>query len=84
MTTENILPIRKKISMKKNHPRIQREIAGIVTRPLSIMFEKLWRSGDISDGWRKASITPIFSKAFDSFPQLPPRQTGKLQTGWVV
>jgi len=63
---------------------MQREVAGIVTKPLSIIFEKSWRSGDIPDDWKRVNITLLFSKAFDSFPQLPPRQTGKLKTGWVV
>lgn len=63
---------------------VQREVAGIVTKPLSMIFEKSWRSGYVPDDWKRANVTPIFSKAFDSLPQLPPRQTGRLQTAWIV
>lgn len=33
-----------------------------VTEPLSIIFEKLCQSGEVSDDWEKGHITPIFKK----------------------
>ena len=30
--------------------------------PLSIIFEKLWLTGEVSSDWRKENITPIFKK----------------------
>ncbi|KAK4815769.1 hypothetical protein QYF61_007187 [Mycteria americana] len=33
-----------------------------IGQPLSIAFEKLWRSGDIPEDWKKANVTPIYKK----------------------
>ena len=45
------------------HLRLLRELADIVVTLLSIVFEKLWRSGDIPEDWKKANVTPIYKKA---------------------
>ena len=42
------------------HPRVLSELADIVARPLSIIFEKSWRMGDVPEDWRKANVTPIY------------------------
>ncbi|KFV87306.1 hypothetical protein N308_01882, partial [Struthio camelus australis] len=44
------------------HPRVLRELADIVARPLSIIFEKAWRSGEVPEDWKKANVTPVFQK----------------------
>ena len=44
------------------HPRVLREMADIIARPLSIIFEKSWRTGDVPEDWRKANVTPIYKK----------------------
>ena len=44
------------------HPRVPREMAVVLARLLSIMFERLWRSGETPGNWRKANIVPIFRK----------------------
>lgn len=40
------------------HPRLLRELADILMRLLSIISEQLWRSGNISEDWKKAGIIP--------------------------
>lgn len=44
------------------HPRVPREMAVVLARLLSIMFERLWRSGETPSNCRKANIVPIFRK----------------------
>ena len=34
----------------------------MVSKLLSIIFEKLWLSGEVSRDWKKGNITPIFKK----------------------
>ncbi|PKU47483.1 rna-directed dna polymerase from mobile element hypothetical protein [Limosa lapponica baueri] len=43
------------------HPGVLRELADIA-KPLSIIFERSWRTGEVPENCRKASITPVFKK----------------------
>ncbi|KFV73012.1 hypothetical protein N308_11270, partial [Struthio camelus australis] len=44
------------------HPRVLRELADVIARPLSILLERSWRSGEVPEDWKKASLTPVFQK----------------------
>ncbi|GAB0205010.1 mitochondrial enolase superfamily member 1 [Grus japonensis] len=44
------------------HPQVLRELADVIAMPLSIIFEKSWRTGEVPENWRKASVTPVFKK----------------------
>jgi len=44
------------------HPRVLRQLADVIAEPLSIIFERSWRTGEVPEDWRKANVTPIFKK----------------------
>ena len=44
------------------HSRMLRELADVIARPFSIIFEQRWQTGEMPEDWRKASVTPVFKK----------------------
>ncbi|KAF7244268.1 RNA-directed DNA polymerase from mobile element jockey [Varanus komodoensis] len=44
------------------HPRVLRELAGVLSRPVASIFETTWRTGEVPEDWRVASVVPIFKK----------------------
>ena len=39
-----------------------RELADAIAKPLSIIFERSWRIGEVPKDWRVANVTPVFKK----------------------
>ncbi|GAB0176007.1 mitochondrial enolase superfamily member 1 [Grus japonensis] len=56
------LDIHKSMSPDGMHPRVLRELADVIARLLSIIFERPWRTGEVPEDWRKANVTPVFKK----------------------
>ena len=44
------------------HPGVLMELADIIAMPFSIIFERSWRTGEVPEDWRKASVTLVFKK----------------------
>ena len=44
------------------HPRVLRELAGVIAEPLSAIYQSSWLPGEVPEDWRLADVTPIYRK----------------------
>ena len=44
------------------HPRVLRELADVVVKPLSTILQQSWLTGDVPADWRLLNAMPIFKK----------------------
>jgi len=50
------------------HPRVLREPAEELAKPLSIISQQSWLTGEVPDDWRIASVTSIYKKGWKEDP----------------
>ncbi|KAK4806802.1 hypothetical protein QYF61_005598 [Mycteria americana] len=50
------------------HPRVLRELAKVLTKPLSILYQQSWLTGEVPVDWRLANVTPIYKKGWKEDP----------------
>ncbi|KFQ72169.1 hypothetical protein N335_09342, partial [Phaethon lepturus] len=62
------LNMHESLGPEKIHPRVLRELAEVVAKPLSMIFEKSWQSGEVPGEWKKGNFAPIFKKVSNEDP----------------
>ncbi|GAB0209582.1 mitochondrial enolase superfamily member 1 [Grus japonensis] len=50
------------------HPRVLRELAEALTKPLSIIYQQSWLTGEVPVDWRLANATSIYKKGWKEDP----------------
>ncbi|RMC05065.1 hypothetical protein DUI87_18246 [Hirundo rustica rustica] len=56
------LDTHKSMGLEGIHPRVMRELADELAKPLSIIYQQSWLTGEVPDEWKLASVTPIHKK----------------------
>ncbi|GAB0181414.1 mitochondrial enolase superfamily member 1 [Grus japonensis] len=44
-------------------PRVLRELAEVLTKPLSIIYQQCWLTGEVPVDWKLANVMPIHRKS---------------------
>ncbi|KFO61529.1 hypothetical protein N302_00984, partial [Corvus brachyrhynchos] len=56
------LNVHKSVGLNEMHPRVLRELADVVVKPLSMIFENSCHSPEVPGDWKKGNIVLIFRK----------------------
>ena len=50
------------MGLDRLHPRVLRELVGVIAELLSAIYQHSWLSGEVPEDWRLADVTPIYKK----------------------
>ncbi|GAB0176867.1 mitochondrial enolase superfamily member 1 [Grus japonensis] len=50
------------------HPGVLRELAEVLIRPLSMVYQQSWLNGEVPVDWRLANVTPVYKKGGNEDP----------------
>jgi len=53
------LDCHKSMGPDRLHPRVLRELVGVIAKPLSAIYQCSWLSGEVPEDWRLADMTSI-------------------------
>ncbi|KAJ7421910.1 hypothetical protein BTVI_15895 [Pitangus sulphuratus] len=51
------------------HPRILKELADVITKPLSMIFERSWEYREVSADWKLLNIVSVVKKGKKEYPR---------------
>ncbi|GAB0208172.1 mitochondrial enolase superfamily member 1 [Grus japonensis] len=62
------LDTHKSMGLDGIHPRVLRELAEVLTKPLSIIYQQSWLTREVPVDWRLANVMPIHKKGWKEDP----------------
>ena len=74
ITEPDVLNLLRKLKSDKSpgpdnlHPRVLKECAAELARPLTLLFKTSMKDGTLPQAWKEANVTPIFKKGLDQMP----------------
>ncbi|KAK4829628.1 hypothetical protein QYF61_005839, partial [Mycteria americana] len=58
------LDTHKSMGLDEIHPRVLRELAEVLTKPLSILYQQSWLTREVPVDWKLANVMPIYKKGW--------------------
>jgi len=72
------LNIQKSMGPNEMHPRVMTQLADVVTKTLSMIYERSWQSGEVHRDWKKGNFALTFKKSGNYRPVSLTSAPGKM------